>query len=86
MMQRRPDPPYLEMGQHHVGPPDSVHAPYPADDLSAKVNALAAMLKLQWCAQCQTYHEIAGGSEKARDNYAGMRQSDSMAGSDPPGI
>jgi hypothetical protein len=67
MMQRRPDPPFLEVSQHHVAPSPSVHSPYPADDLAAKVNALAAMLKVQWCPEHQDFHEIAGGSERQRE-------------------
>lgn len=79
---RRGDPPFAEIGQHHVGASESVHAPYPADDTAAKVNALAVKLKLQWCAQCQDFHEIAGGSEKARGAFAGGTDVTTVGGTD----
>lgn len=81
---QRPDPPHMDVSAHHVGAPQSVHAPFPADNIVEKVMKLASKLGLQWCQDCSDWHDIAGGSSATRvDSYVGMRTSDSMPGSDP---
>lgn len=68
----RPDPPSIEVGAHHVGAPQSPHAPpgtvdpHDQHDMPRKVRLLAAKLGLEWCVDCGDWHEIAGGSSATR--------------------
>lgn len=84
-MMQRGDPPFRDIPSAHVSAND--RGLFHADNFTPEVfNKLLQKLGLEWCAECNDFHEIAGGSSATRsDSYAASRGVDELSPGPGPG-